>query len=413
MFSDELDGGRVFGVEVAESPVPLRELLRERDGTKEDNRSRLLREIMVRSGNQVRLAKRAGLSPATVSAAVTELQARGLVSATGTGRSVHVGMKPVAGAVVGVELGFQASAVVARRAHESTDRSETRLLRDTGAMRAGWPEVIARGVREAVDDLGEDEIAAIGLAVPRVINPRKGELEPPFLQPWTEGDSPAAMLMEALGGDSGAGVTAKRVLLDNDANLAALAESVYQYPDAETLIAIKASTGIGAGIMVGGRLFRGHNGVAGEIGHLVVQPGGRFCTCGGRGCLETLIGADALIEQARIVLGTRRLPVPDSLDNLVEMARGGNAICHRVLTEASEALGFAIGNLCNVLDPDVVVLGGGFGRAARYTVDPCRAAIHRSAMRAVAGNPPTVAESKLEHAAAHGALVLAIQGITY
>lgn len=399
---------------MVESSVSLRELLREGVGTKEDNRLKLLRAIMARPGNQEQLSKRSELSTATVSTAVGELEEKGWVRKTTTGRSVYVEMVPVAGAVVGIELGYQASAVVARRVHESFDHVQKKPLRDIGATRGGWPEEVARGVREAVEDLGEEEVAAIGLAVPRVVNPKKGEFESPFLQPWTQGDNPAEMLMDALRGiGSGPRVTAASVLLDNDANLAALAESVYEFPDTEVLIAIKASTGIGAGIMVGGKLFRGRDGVAGEIGHIVVQPGGRFCTCGGRGCLETLAGADALIDQARAVLGTRRLPVPQSLDNLVEMARGGNVTCRRVLEEASETLGFAIGNLCNVLNPDVVVVSGGFGRAADYTLEPCRAAIRRSAMRAVADRPPTVVASELEHAAAHGALVLAIQGTSY
>jgi predicted NBD/HSP70 family sugar kinase len=369
---------------------------------------------MARPGNQGQLAMRSGLSTATVSTAVSDLEKIGWVRTTSAGRRVDVQMAPAAGAVVGVELGYHASAVVARRAHDPFDQAQKKPLRDTGAIRREWPREIARGVQEAVDDLGEEEVAAIGLAVPRVVNPRTGGLEAPFLQPWEPGDNPAEWLMDALRGMGGRPrVAPDKVLIDNDANLTALAESVYEYPETETLVAIKASTGIGAGIMVGGKLFRGRDGVAGEIGHIVAQPGGRFCTCGGRGCLETLVGADALIDQARTVLGNRRLLVPQSLDNLVEMARGGNVTCRRVLEEASETLGFAIGNLCNVLNPDVVVLSGGLGRAWEYTIEPCRSAIRRSAMRAVADRPPTLVASKLEHAAAHGALVLAIQGTSY
>jgi predicted NBD/HSP70 family sugar kinase len=225
------------------------------------------------------------------------------------------------------------------------------------------------------------------------------------------------MLETALREDRGLPrLLAPKVLLDNDANLAAYAESVYVHPDAETLIAIKASTGIGAGIIMGGRISRGKHGVAGEIGHIVVNEDGDFCACGGRGCLETVIGADALVRQATIMLGHRRLESPQSLEALIEMAARGNLACQRVLREAANKLGFTIGNLCNVLNPDVVVLGGAFGReeAAVFTLESLKAAVGRSAMAAAAGRKGvSISASQLPHASAHGALVMALAGTEY
>jgi glucokinase len=88
------------------------------------------------------------------------------------------------------------------------------------------------------------------------------------------------MLADELRNGRGSRFVAPQVVLDNDANLAAYAESIYGFEDAETLIGIKVSTGIGAGVVVDGRIFRGARGEAGEIGHMVVNPGGRFCSCG-------------------------------------------------------------------------------------------------------------------------------------
>jgi predicted NBD/HSP70 family sugar kinase len=403
-------GGRV--------PVHLCELLSARDSTREENRRKLLQTIMAKPGSQAYLSKRSGLSQATVSAAVVELSDRKMVRTSRDGKQILVEMAPTTGAAVGIELGFQASAVVARRVEQRHDEARTAIHRDVGATLGStrWPRQIADAIRDVVDELGEEEIAAVGLAVPRVVDPRSGQLVPPFLQPWKEGDDPGQMLESELRQQGlGPRFLAPRVVLDNDANLAALAESIYAFDDVEILIGIKASTGIGAGIVVGGRLFRGGRGVAGEIGHVVVQPSGRFCSCGGRGCLETIIGADALVEQAKTVLGRRKMESPDSLDQLVQMAGSGNLVCQRVLQEAATTLGFAIGNLCNVLNPQVVVLGGAFGRsgAVGHTLRYCQEAIQRSAMRAAGETGLKVSASQVQHAAAHGALVVALEGTSY
>jgi predicted NBD/HSP70 family sugar kinase len=394
-------------------PVDLRELLRAPNGAREEHRLLLLRTIMARSGNQAYLSRRSGLSQATVSEAVRELQDKDLVRATKGGKDNVVEIVPTTGAAVGIELGFQFAAIVARRVEQRYDEARTRICR-VGAVKgaASWPAEVAEGVRDVISELGQDieDVATIGLGVPRMVDPQGGKLTPPLLPPWDTND-PAGLLADKLR----RGSWSPKVLLDNDANLAALAESTYAFDRAETLISIKASTGVGAGIVVGGKLFRGGRGVAGEIGHVVVEPGGRFCSCGGRGCLETLIGADALVEQARTVLGGRRQDAPETLELLVQKAGGGNLVCQRVLQEAASRLGFAIGNLCNILNPSVVVLGGALGRpdAAKYTIGPCREALRHSAMKAACEQGLEVRVSTLQHAAAHGALVMGLDGTTY
>jgi predicted NBD/HSP70 family sugar kinase len=324
-------------------------------------------------------------------------------------------MTPTTGAAVGIELGFRHAAVVARRVEQSYDEAHVQVCSVGAAMGSGrWVEEVGTAVSEAVSELGEEEIAAVGLGIPRMVDPRKGTLVPPSMPPWKDGEDPAQMLADELRYQRGPRFVAPRIVLDNDANLAAYAESIYEFEDAETLIGIKASSGIGAGIVVGGNIFRGARGVAGEIGHMAVDPGGRFCSCGGRGCLETLIGADALVEQARVVLGHRRMESPQDLEELLQMAGRGNLTCQRVLTEAAITLGSAIGNICNILNPNVVVLSGAFGRpeAARFVVQPCQEAIRQSAMRA-AVEGLTVNATKITHPAAHGALAIALEGTRY
>jgi predicted NBD/HSP70 family sugar kinase len=371
---------------------------------------------MAKSGSQAYLSRRSGLSQATVSTVVAELEKNRWVTVTKAPKVSYVQVAPTTGAAVGIELGFRHTAVVARRVEQPYESAKVNLARVGAAQGAGtWLRGVAAAVREAVAELGEDEIAAIGLAVPRVVDPMSGTLMPPALPPWNSNDSPAQMLFEELArGNKKPQVITSRVVLDNDANLAALAESVYAWDDAEVLIAIKASTGIGAGIVIGGRMFRGGRGAAGEIGHIVINPAGEFCSCGGRGCLETVIGADALVDQAKTVLGHTTQPSPAELEDLVRMAAEGNVSCQRVLAEAARTLGFAIGNLCNIINPNVVVLGGAFGRedAVKFTLEPCQEALRQTAMHA-AVTQGFVVQSRVPHAAAHGALIVALEGTAY
>ncbi len=399
-------------------PVHLRELLAEPTGVREENRSKLLRALMISPDNQTNLSKRAGISAGTVSEAIGELVDQEVVRTERIGRETIVRMAKTPGIVVGIEGGRQAATVVARRVDQEYLDSAARQVRIGVSLGLQvWVPAVVQAVRQVVDDLEREEVAAVGLGVPWMIDPQEGTLVPPVLPPWKEGDDPARQLANGLREELGAQFTAPKVVLDNDANLLAYAESIYGRPSGETLIGIKASTGIGAGIIIGGNIFRGMRGVAGELGHTSVQADGRFCVCGGRGCLETLVGAEVLVEQARVALGNQRNLAPTSFDELVAAAGRGNLACQRVLYEAARTLGVALGNLCNVLNPNVVVLGGTLGQdeAGRYTLDACREGISRTAMPAAVSEQSgfTVRSRQVRHAASHGAVAMALQGTKY
>jgi predicted NBD/HSP70 family sugar kinase len=398
-------------------PVHLRELLAERAGVREDNRSKLLRALMISPDNQTNLSKRARLSEGTVSGAVDELVGQGVITRTKIGRETFVRMAKTAGIVVGIEGGRRTATVVARWVHQDYQDSAARQVPvGVGRGLQMWVPAVVQAVRELADELEQDDVVAVGLGVPWMIDPQDGTLVPPALPPWKEGDDPAGQLADGLREELGAQFMAPKVVLDNDANLLAYAESIYGSPSGETLIGIKASTGIGAGIIIGGNIFRGMCGVAGELGHTSVQADGRFCVCGGRGCLETLIGANVLVEQAKSALGNQRNLAPANFDDLVAAAVHGNPTCQRVLYEAARTLGVALGNLCNVLNPNVVVLGGTLGQdeAAQFTLDACREGISRTAMRAAVADPDfTVRTRQVRYAASHGAVAMALQGTVY
>jgi predicted NBD/HSP70 family sugar kinase len=171
------------------------------------------------------------------------------------------------------------------------------------------------------------------------------------------------------------------VHVGNDANLGALAEWTFGAGrGAEHLAYVMLSAGIGAGLIVEGRLYQGATGTAGELGHVVVEPDGVVCRCGGRGCLESVAGADALVHALEHSHGTL------ILGDVLRLAESGDAGARRVIADAGRAVGRAVAALCSTLDPEVVVIGGEIAEAGDLLLD----GIRESAERAM---PPFAADS--------------------
>lgn len=176
------------------------------------------------------------------------------------------------------------------------------------------------------------------------------------------------------------------VYLDNDANTAALAE--YRFGagvGARNLAAVTIGTGIGAGLILEGRLFRGSNWSAGELGHTVVLPGGPLCSCGKNGCLETLTAAPALVRmiQEKINCGEQTSLTGytsfEARDIFVEALRGDRAAAE-IINKMIYYLGIGLGNLVNLLNLDCIIIGGGVARAGEVLFKPLREEILKTAL---------------------------------
>jgi predicted NBD/HSP70 family sugar kinase len=376
--------------------------------TRATNRRKVLLAVAIKSGTQADIAHRTLLSQATVSAAVRELAGAGLVpTAKERGK---VCLSAVNGVGVGVHLGFNHMTVVARRLDKEFDQVTSRVSSE-GVSR-GWsralPEV-RQMIDEAIEGTGQrrSDVFSLGIAVPRMINPRTGEFTPPILPPWRTGDDPAGDLGTWLG---------VRAFIDNDANLGALAEQTYGTREhAETVVYVKASTGVGAGIIVHNSVLRGHGGMAGELGHLTVDPHGAVCQCGGRGCLETVIGADALIAQVRAARARNSAPAPETLEQVIGAAQAQDAVCMRVIHDAGRRLGQSLAQLCNLLNPDLVVIGGQLAQSP-LLLEGCKESLRRFALPgAVAEDSKFVLDlSELDtRAEAQGALILGLRGMEH
>ncbi len=280
---------------------------------------------------------------------------------------------------IGVDLGgtnLYACAVdsdlaVHARTRRTVDCLELPALLDT----------IAEAVAELRDG-ADGQVEAVGFGIPCLIDDEHGLAVSSVHLPIA-GLAFAAAMAERI---------ALPVFIDNDANLALLAE--YRHGSAQgerVALMLTLGTGVGGAIMLGGECFRGAQGAAGELGHMIVDPDGPACGpgCPGHGCLEAWISGSALAREARAVatrepdgaLGRARADGRDVDGPLVsELAEGGDPRALAVLERLGEWLGVGIISLVNVFNPDVVVIGGGVSRAGELILEPARRVVARRAL---------------------------------
>jgi glucokinase len=235
--------------------------------------------------------------------------------------------------------------------------------------------------REAVEAAGVpwSAVRAVGIAIGGPLDPDAGIIQsPPNLPGWD--DVPLVQIV----GDA----LDRPTVVDNDATAAAVAEWWFgagRSRDVRHLVYLTISTGIGGGLVLDGRPYRGAGGNAGELGHLTVDWQGRECGCGRRGCLEAYASGTNIAARAREALATGE---PSSLASLVqvtardvsEAALAGDALAIRIWDETTGILASAVANILDVFNPELVVLGGGVTRAGRQLLDPVRAGSLRMAM---------------------------------
>jgi glucokinase len=182
--------------------------------------------------------------------------------------------------------------------------------------------------------------------------------------------------------------------IENDASVAALGEARYGAGmGTRHLLHATLGTGIGGGIVIDGRLYRGARGLAGEIGHVVIDPSGPRCNCGSRGCLEALVSGVAFAERARRLVAQGRSPLlatgaasrsPDSRD-LFAAAVAGCAASAAEIQNGGHLLGLVLGGLTNVLNPGLITLSGGLLAMGAMLLEPARAAMHSIAYGPASG----------------------------
>jgi glucokinase len=273
-------------------------------------------------------------------------------------------------------------------------------------------ERIARCVRDAVDecDLSLKNVRAIGIGAPGASNPDTGTvIFAPNLPGWS--DVPLRKLLEK--------ELEVPVFIENDCNIQAL--GVYEKElkaKPRHLVGIFLGTGIGGGLIFDGKLYSGFNRTAGEIGHIILEVGGPKCGCGNKGCFEALASRTAMFKRIQTAVkdGQKTLLVEMLGPGLEDMRSGdlrkaikrGDKFVERVVEEAAEYTGIAVANIINLLNPEVVVVGGGVMDALE---DEMLAIIvetaHDYAMEGTANNIEIIASKLGDDAGITGGAVLA------
>jgi predicted NBD/HSP70 family sugar kinase len=194
------------------------------------------------------------------------------------------------------------------------------------------------------------------------------------------------------------------VHVGNDANLGALAETTFGAGrGGANNMYVMLSAGVGLGLWLRGQLYTGGSGTAGELGHVVVDPGGQVCRCGSRGCLETVAGLGALIQALRYTQGD-----DVTTADLLDLAATGDRGVVLLLQDAGRAVGGALAGLCSVLDPEVVIVGGELAAAGDVLLDGIREVIDRESSTASGHSYPVVKGELGARAEALGAATLAM-----
>lgn len=347
---------------------------------------------------QIEIAGFTGLSPATVSNLVKDLDTAGAVelepSIRNGRRAVLVSLATGNTLLAGIAFGDRDVRVaIGTGPRDIVGRQRMPLPADHAADEG--MERASRLLLDLVEKAGKTmaDVRAVGVGIPAPVDRISGQVGSESILPGWRGVAVA---------DEMAGRIQAPVIVDNTSNLAALGElrcGVLQ--GIQHAVYIKLSHGVGAGLILDGEIFRGAAGTAGEIGHMTIDENGPVCRCGNRGCLETYIGSRGLLEALAASHG------PLSLRDVISRALDGDPGCRRVLEDAGRHLGVAVAGVVNLVNPEVVVLGGQLAKVGTIITGPLRSSLERCAIPSAAASVEVVLGELDTDADVIGALVSA------
>jgi glucokinase-like ROK family protein len=375
---------------------------------RELNRGRVIDALRGRgTASRAEIARLTGLSRSTVSSIVSDLIEAGLLTeqaeATGVAHGeaggrppVLLSLNPSAGLAVGVDFGHTHLRVaVSDLSHEVLAESWRELDVDHSAEEGldAAAELVDKVLKEAkVDRKG---VIGVGMGLPGPINRATGAVGSSSILPGWVGVNAALEMERRL---------RIPVRVENDANLGALAEFVWGSGRGHSdVIYIKLSSGVGAGLLFGGKLHEGAGGTAGEFGHIPAQNGTAICRCGSKGCLETVVSVRAIAEQVGASRGETVSP-----RELLELIAKEDPAASRLVGEAGREIGVALAGLCNLINPNCVIIGGDLSAAGELITEPVLESIRRYAITSAADEVTVVAGVLGERAELLGALALVL-----
>lgn len=352
---------------------------------------------------QATIARETALAPSTVSSIVHEMVTAGVLamdSSHGGRRGQLVRFSDNAGFVVGLDVGHRHLTVAVAdlnqdiKARQRFDlprgHSVTEVL-DTA------DSTLATMVQEL--KISRAKLLAAGLTLPAPVDLEGRVVSAGAILPaWDDTDVRAAA----------SGHLGLPVAVENDANAGAVGEFAQGAGrNVQNMAYIKVSHGVGAGLILNGRLFRGATGSAGELGHMTLDEQGEVCRCGNRGCLETFISSEAVLA----LLGTTRGP-DLTVSDVVDAALAGDVGCARVIGDTGRTLGTTVANLCNIINPELVVVGGELARAGDLLLAPLREIVSRYGVQGCTQDLTITAAELGPEAHLTGALIMALENIS-
>jgi predicted NBD/HSP70 family sugar kinase len=370
---------------------------------REANRARIVESLMHHGHlTQVELAGSTGLSPATVSNIVKELAASGVLNTSVTSRSGRRATEVTLARKLGLVAGLHFSSRHLRVAISDVGRTVVAENHVPLALDHRHDRELDRATLLLSDmldsvDASFSDLLAVGIGLPAPIDASTGMIATPGLLRGWENVRVADVMSNRI---------EVPVFVDNEANLGGLAEARSGAArGARGAVYIRVGHGVSAGLIINGAVYRGVTGKAGQIGHVTIDENGPICRCGSRGCLDTLAGGPALLELFRDDPGMQRLR------DLLVRADSGDASARRVIADAGRHIGIAAASLCNLFDPERLVIGGELAQAGEILLAPMRHALERSALAGMEGVPEIVQGELGERAELLGALALAIENV--
>ena len=359
--------------------------------------------------SRAQVAADTGLTRGTVSSLVNELIALELLREAGEATAPRGVGRPgvaveLANVVVGVGLEINVD-YLAVSVEDMTGavRYERRAYRDNrGSSPGPVLDRLAREARAALDAAAAEGLRPVGVsvAVPGLVEEASGTV---VLAPnlgWS--DLPVADELEAR--------LELPVHVENESNLAALAEHwTGAAVGIDDFVCVFGEVGVGGGVVLGGRLFRGSHGFGGEFGHVSVDPAGRPCACGSRGCVETLVGEEAIARAAGVSPSTGRSR--SLTDEIIRRAESGTPRVLGALADTGRWLGIALASTFNVLDVQAVVLGGCFGPLSPWLVADVRRTLEERSLAARSGTFEVLSSAFGDGAAVRGAAALSLHRV--
>lgn len=383
-------------------------LLGNRDLIRAMNRSIVLNVIKTYGPiARVEVARRTGLSPATVTGITAELIDEDLVfekdmgDSSGGRRPILLAINPSGGYVIGIKL-TETQAIGAL-----TDLEATVIVKRTDNLHGRDPEMIVKQLSLLVSELlqmaglPKKKLLGVGVGLAGIVDSEQGMLrQSPFFG-WR--DLPLGEMLQAQ--------VRVPVYVDNDVNTLTLAEMWFGGGQGiDSFLIVTVGRGVGLGIVVNGQFYRGARGGAGEFGHTVIDPEGPTCECGKHGCLEAYVGDPGLVRMATEAANRGEIPGPiTSMSDLLAKAQADEAGARAVFARAGDILGQGIANLLNIFNPQKIIISGEGTRAGDLLFGPMRESIANHVMPGLARDTSIQIDAWGDDAWARGAASLVLR----